>query len=613
MDLAEIRREKKPPQMPSNNQLTSIHDLLAYPSVLQMPAYQRQYSWEVQQLEDLWNDLFYLDSGKRYFFGTILLKRTTEANPGSGEVFEIIDGQQRLATVMILIQSILNELADLGQLEYSERMEIEKTFFKTGNEYKLCLQGGDDEVFHQVLNSADTIMCATASQKRLLICKNFFAERLRQHRRLLEQQDDEYGKFLREFMKKLLQWEIVKHVVETDEEAVLIFETVNDRGVALSLLDKTKSFLMRYLYLSSGAQDAQQSLNFLNDVFATIFLDVEQAEKRARGQVRSQKEYEKEIQRVHYVLFKAGASFFTDTFASLKDHLFSMYRKDARDPEACAQSAIEYASSLGRAFSSMKSMLLYSNEDKEIAFWLDRIFCQAYGTYLPLILSAWMTLECNSQELLTLLRAIECLEFRYSSFRARRSYTLSERINARALDLYRRNQDLAGVLSSLAYLIKHYASDGAFRADLESENFYFGSRPAMKLLFYEYEVYLRKILGKSMDISLGQWMSSDYQVDHVWAQAALNAGPDYQEYLECGNKMGNLVVLPAQSNAMMSNMNFTHKKTLNRESKLESLRRISDATSWRQREINKRTTELTTFAMERWILPRLELVRAATR
>jgi len=60
---------------------------------------------------------------------------------------------------------------------------------------------------------------------------------------------------------------------------------------------------------------------------------------------------------------------------------------------------------------------------------------------------------------------------------------------------------LEGILSSLTYLIKHYASDGAFRADLEGENF-FGSKAAMKLLFYEYECYLRALRGEAMDIPL---------------------------------------------------------------------------------------------------------------
>ena len=255
----------------------------------------------------------------------------------------------------------------------------------------------------------------------------------------------------------------------------------------------------------------------------------------------------------------------------------------------------------------MKKMFLYSGED-QTRYWLDRIFALNYGTYLPLLLSGWMTLEKKPEELVTLLRAIECLEFRYASFRSRRSYTLLERIDARAFDLYHKNQDLEGILSSLTYLTKHYASDGAFRADLEGENFYFGSKAAMKLLFYEYECHLRALRGEAMDIPLSVWMSSDYQIDHIWAQAALNAGPDYQEYLECGNKVGNLAVVPSRTNIAMSNMNFSHKKNAYSDSGLDTLRGIAQAPQWRRHEIQRRTKELADFALQRWSLPQRVLL-----
>jgi hypothetical protein len=162
---------------------------------------------------------------------------------------------------------------------------------------------------------------------------------------------------------------------------------------------------------------------------------------------------------------------------------------------------------------------------------------------------------------------------------------------------------LEGVLSSLNYLVKHYISDGGFRADLEGENFYFGSKAAMKLLFYEYECHLRAMHGEAMDIPLSAWMSPDYQIDHIWAQAALNAGPEYQEYLECGNKAGNLAVVPARINIAMSNMNFSHKKNTYRDTGLQSLKGIAEALHWRRHEIQRRTTELADFALRRWSLP----------
>src|SRR4029077_11072479 len=228
---------------------------LSSPCILKLPPYQRQYSWEGAQLEDLWNDLFYLDLGKRYYFGSILLLQRAPddqlpVDRGSLEDFEIIDGQQRLATVMILIKAILVELKSLERFDPQEHEAIEKTLFRTGDLDKLVLHGMDGEFFHRILGDANGsgTEATSASQKRLQVTRNYFAEKLRAQGRALVNVDT-YEAFLRDLMKKVQSLEVARHVVETDEEAVMIFETVNDRGIILSPLDKTKSFLMRYLFL----------------------------------------------------------------------------------------------------------------------------------------------------------------------------------------------------------------------------------------------------------------------------------------------------------------------------------------------------------------------------
>jgi hypothetical protein len=591
----------------SSQPLMSLNDFLSGPSKMRMPIYQRQYSWEIRQLEDLWNDLAYLEPGKRYYFGTVLLKRTGEeerAGLRPCEVFEIIDGQQRIASVLILLRAILEELK--GTAAWASQPEeianIESSYLKYADLYKLQLLGGDDQVFRHLIGESDPLPSpATASQKRLLIAKSFFKEKLLEQKKILD--ETSYAKFLEEVMKKALRLEIMKHIVDSDEEAVLIFETVNDRGMTLSTLDKTKSFLMHYLYLSGGVAEGRENLQKVNDIFASIFAYLEKIDRRIRGQVRSPKEFESDVQRVHYIIFKAGSTYFSDAFSSLKDQLISMYRDNAmRESGACTAYASEYASSLGTAFSAVCSMFLYDEERDPLKDSLDRVFGLSYATILPILISGWIRLD--KANLIALLKNLECLEFRYNSFRARRSYTLSERLNTRAYDLYNGREDLKSILSSLQYLIKRYASDGAFRADLESENFYYGSKAAMKLLFYEYEGSLRSQAGKQMDLPLSLWLSDNYQVDHIWAQAALSEGLDYQEYLRCGNKLGNLAVVPRQLNISLANSNFSHKKSPYKESALLMLAEVADASHWREKQINERTAKITTFALKRWEIPK---------
>lgn len=579
----------------------SLNDFLSSSSKMRLPIYQRQYSWDIRQLEDLWNDLTYLDPGKRYYFGTLLLKRTGEeerAGLRSCEVFEIIDGQQRIASVLLLLRVILDELkgtaAWAGQPQ--QIAQLENSFFKYGDFFKLQLLGGDDELFRSLIDASELPAPATLSQRRLLIAKSFFKEKLLEQKKTLD--ENSYPVFLEELMKKALRLEIMKHIVESDEEAVLIFETVNDRGMSLSTLDKTKSFLMHYIYLAAGGPS---KLKNVNDVFASIFAELDKVDRRRRGQIKSPKEFEYDIQRVHYIIFKAGSTYFSDAFSSLKSDLNSMYRdKTKRESGACESYAFEYVTSLGKAFSAICEMLLYDENDA-LKDSLDRVYGLSYAVILPLLISGWIKLARN--DLNSLLKNLECLEFRYSSFRSRRSYTLSERLYTKAYDLYNDREDLYSVLSSLQYLIKRYASDGAFRADLESENFYFGSKAAMKLLFYEYE---NSLGSNHTNIPLSAWMSSDYQIDHVWAQAALSEGHDYQEYLRCGNKLGNLVVLPRQLNIALANANFSHKRSKFKESELCTLRELAESPLWREKQINERTATITGFALRRWVIPKMD-------
>jgi len=52
--------------------LTTIRDWIIGDRVFQIPDYQRNYSWGEKQWEDLWDDLFYLNSDRRHYFGTLI-------------------------------------------------------------------------------------------------------------------------------------------------------------------------------------------------------------------------------------------------------------------------------------------------------------------------------------------------------------------------------------------------------------------------------------------------------------------------------------------------------------------------------------------------------------
>lgn len=100
--------------------------------VYRIPRYQRKYVWKKINWDELFNDVtFTLGSGENiewsHFLGTIVLSHKKTSSPTPTEIYEIIDGQQRITTVFILLIAIVSKLK---RLKSSAADVIEKTYIK---------------------------------------------------------------------------------------------------------------------------------------------------------------------------------------------------------------------------------------------------------------------------------------------------------------------------------------------------------------------------------------------------------------------------------------------------------------------------------------------------
>ena len=233
--------------------LVSLSQMLSASQLFDIPVYQRSYAWEAKNLEDLWEDIYYLDPAKQHYFGTVLLKDSgtiAETALANLKRFDVIDGQQRLTTVLILLREIISQLRLIGQSEHQDELAmLEKTYIKNGPYYKLNLQTNDGEFFRHVIleNNEDFLDdTITQSQRRLANAKRFFKDRLTNEQ---ARDPSNFRDFLIQLKKKLDDLQIMQYQVNSNADAIRIFDTVNDRGRPLSNLEKTKSFLMHISYL----------------------------------------------------------------------------------------------------------------------------------------------------------------------------------------------------------------------------------------------------------------------------------------------------------------------------------------------------------------------------
>lgn len=368
--------------------LVSLSGLILGNQIYDIPVYQRSYAWERKNLEDLWEDLYYLDPTKKHYFGTVLLKDTGETAHTALAVlkrFNVIDGQQRLTTALILLREIIAQLEEVGDDDLrAEVTALKKGYLKDGSHYKLNPLGDDGTFFHDYVIDGNEFLegsTTTQSQRRLKDAKIFFRQRLIEQK---ERQLSEYQRFLVGFKRKIDDLQIIQYQVNSDADAIRIFETVNDRGRPLSNLEKTKSFLMHASYLGIEDDDTVAStLADLNGHFSRIYHHFEGAvTTRHLERLRLT---EDDVHRYHFINYVSTGSDASRPLDSLKVRIREMLRQNQAQ---CVEYTLSYAKDLEQAFVAVSEITsTYECDDEGVP--LSRIFMlERMGNIFPLLIAS---------------------------------------------------------------------------------------------------------------------------------------------------------------------------------------------------------------------------------
>ena len=233
-----------------------------------VPPYQRSYAWRNQQLKDFLDDLSVHDAAKDYFLGTCLFQETIL--PDGFERVDVVDGQQRLTTVVVLMKCLADEFA--RRSPGRDVSLLGRRYLRDGDRVKLQVQQSEREFFNTfVIGDVRPTQFEFPSQRRLHFAKEFFRE-------ALSARGDTELEALR---AKVEGATVLTYSVKDTGEATLIFETVNDRGKGLSDLEKVKSFLMYRTY--QVAEHPADQLNDIQSRFGDIFRAIDDLDQlRAR-------------------------------------------------------------------------------------------------------------------------------------------------------------------------------------------------------------------------------------------------------------------------------------------------------------------------------------------
>lgn len=588
----------------------------------QVPLYQRNYSWEKEHVEDLWEDLVEaVEMDRDHYIGTFLLM---ESEDEEGITHSIIDGQQRLTTLMILLFELQERLEELGKDTVARKIRGE--YIARYGTQKLTLAGDDETFFKRKIlenmldddregqrdDALSDVETDSPSQGRLLKTKQVLREFLSDGVPASAPHDDP-AEFYIDLYQKIQSLPLLEYTVESRSEAARIFQTVNDRGKDLTDLEITKSYLMHRVSLLEDGDQADAYIESIQDSFNEIYESIENI---------SSGPSEDRVQRYHFIMWDKDWGVGWDD-RNYQDHL--EYTKEHFRSVSEVEDIIEYVHELERMFSQLDELYNHKEriENERVNLHLSNLFLAGrLGNFYPLLMVAYDQYKrdvISEDEFCTLLGKIETfivrtyiIEQKSADTGRTRAYPLARKryYNGKGEDSDDVSPlDITGVIRRIERYTHDYCSDSKLESTLGDSNvykYYQGSNRLneLRLLLYTFESYLESdqedIQFRADDVVSNK--NDRFWVEHVWPQTPSDmfSGDTKTLINEHKHRLGNLALMTQEDDIVMGNDTFEEKKAKFNGSKIRMLEEIYNEDEWGVEQIEEREQEMLRVIRNRW-------------
>ena len=206
--------------------------LIAGPKQFLIPLFQRPYSWKKKQWKVLWDDIYELEPKKTHFMGAIVTMHA-HTRPEGITKHLLIDGQQRLTTILILMIALRDKAkGNPGNLfDNIQENLLTNKFNENEDFYKLLPTQEDRESFINLIQEKPS-----PSRNKITEAYSFFSKQVA-NLTTKEEQD----KFFNTVTGRLI---FVCIGLERDDNAYLIFEGLNAKGLPLTQADLIRNYLL---------------------------------------------------------------------------------------------------------------------------------------------------------------------------------------------------------------------------------------------------------------------------------------------------------------------------------------------------------------------------------
>ena len=620
----------------SDSKLQSLSEIFNN-RIFRIPDFQRGYSWEERQLDDFWEDLQNLHPNKIHYIGLLTVEPINNSDIQNVEkwkddlwllkkgmtAYYVIDGQQRLTTLIILLHEILRTFSEDEGINFGSKSEwTERFLYRSFNQiYKSFVFGYEkdnpsDEFFktrilEQESSAADKYP-ETLYTANLMFAKEYFAKKLKNLSR--ERKEEIFDKAVNKL--KFNYYEI-----DDSLDIYVTFETMNNRGKDLSHLELLKN---RLIYLSTLLHES-------DDTKSRLRKDINETWKTVYEYLGKNKENPLDDDVFlfnHWIMYYTYDRSQSDVYADfLLKRKFTA--KNVLNGLLTINDIKDYIDSLAKCVKKWYYIYNieqsdYSERIKEQIQKLDRV---GMGAFPPMIMAVF-TKESREDLIWDFLDACERFNFLVFAISHRSSNTQNSNIYRMTREYYMGDTDIVTITANIDFL-----TDG------EDENYYRGwfdlerfrnhikelflkndkdgfySWNGLRYFLYEYELYLQNNANTKVRWEDFSKRSKEDTIEHIFPQSATSEywkehfghlkPSEKRLYL---NSLGNLLLLSRSKNSKLQNFDFERKKCLkNKDGKdigyyngSYSEIEVSKQTEWTPEQIKERGLLMLQFMEDRW-------------
>ena len=555
---------------------TTIRRMLSG-NFIHVPNYQRAYSWDKdKQVKQFLIDLDdYIDSGSTtpYYFGHFLFEKKSE------DLYNIIDGQQRLTTIEIFLSSVFKRLASIRPLTEDEK-ETKEDVIKRNSKYRFSTVEYDNPFFKDyVIDQKDISResLETLSAVRIMEAFDYFEDELKLK--------DEISCI--KYIECITNSACTTHIVNEGAEAIQMFIFQNNRGKDPTKLEIVKAQFMYEIWISNiNQEEKSEKIKELQERFEHIYKFISVIENNL-----SEDDVLLYALRVYFNTFNIDVS-------------MERIEKELKDKNNAINFIMNFTLELENSFESLKPFFT----EKKI-YEIYSLATLGKTQMMPFVIKSYKY-KISDEDKARLFTELESLVIRHRIIGTRAH--LEDRINEVYVEFTEENKDISQIIDHIRWIKKeadesnwwwyYYWSDAKFKEALQGAL----DHKIAKHILWKYENYLISQEKQGYGFMQMEQIVSP-ELEHIAPQTPSEGIPiakgycEYDEefknmYLDC---IGNYLLISKSHNCSIGNVSFADK--ISSYNVLAQQREIKEIAKdkWDKDAIKKRHDKIVKFVIEK--------------